>query len=144
MTMNTTDHFGVLLHEVARSWRTELDRRLRHLGLSQSQWLVLIKLPEEGLTQTALARKVGIEGSTLVRLLDRLQANGWIERRDVLGDRRAKRVVPTAKAKTLQHEVAVIAQALREQLLAGIDPARVAIAAEVLSQLRQRLENLHD
>lgn len=142
--MNTTNNFGVLLHEVARSWRTELDRRLRHLGLSQSQWLVLIKLPEEGLTQTALARKVGIEGSTLVRLLDRLQANGWIERRDVLGDRRAKRVVPTAKAKTLQHEVAVIAQALREQLLAGIDPARVAIAAEVLSQLRQKLENLHD
>ena len=144
MTMNTIDHFGVLLHEVARYWRAELDRRLRHLGLSQSQWLVLIKLPDEGMTQTVLARKVGIEGSTLVRLLDRLQANGWIERRDVPGDRRAKRVVPTAKAKTLQHEVAVIAQALREQLLAGIDPARVAIAAEVLSQLRQKLENLHD
>ena len=142
--MNTTDNFGVLLHEVARYWRAELDRRLRHLGLSQSQWLVLIKLPDEGMMQTALARKVGIEGSTLVRLLDRLQAKGWIERRDVPGDRRAKCVVPTAKAKTLQHEVAVIAQALREQLLAGIDPARVAIAAEVLSQLRQRLENLHD
>ena len=142
--MNTTNNFGVLLHEVARYWRAELDRRLRHLGLSQSQWLVLIKLPDEGMTQTVLARKVGIEGSTLVRLLDRLQANGWIERRDVPGDRRAKRVVPTAKAKTLQHEVAVIAQALREQLLAGIDPARVAIAAEVLSQLRQKLENLHD
>ena len=77
-------------------------------------------------------------------ILGRLQAKGWIERRDVPGDRRAKCVVPTAKAKTLQHEVAVIAQALREQLLAGIDPARVAIAAEVLSQLRQRLENLHD
>jgi MarR family transcriptional regulator for hemolysin len=142
--MNTTDNFGVLLHEVARYWRAELDRRLRHLGLSQSQWLVLIKLPDEGMTQTVLARKVGIEGSTLVRLLDRLQANGWIERRDVPGDRRAKRVVPTAKAKTLQHEVAVIAQALREQLLAGIDPEHVAIAAEVLSQLRQKLENLHD
>jgi len=142
--MNTTDNFGVLLHEVARYWRAELDRRLRHLGLSQSQWLVLIKLPDEGMTQTVLARKVGIEGSTLVRLLDRLQANGWIERRDVPGDRRAKRVVPTAKAKTLQHEVAVIAQALRERLLAGIDPEHVAIAAEVLSQLRQKLENLHD
>jgi MarR family transcriptional regulator for hemolysin len=142
--MNTTDNFGVLLHEVARYWRAELDRRLRHLGLSQSQWLVLIKLPDEGMTQTVLARKVGIEGSTLVRLLDRLQANGWIERRDVPGDRRAKRVVPTAKAKTLQHEVAVIAQALREQLLAGIDPEHVAVAAEVLSQLRQKLENLHD
>ncbi|WP_028875343.1 MarR family winged helix-turn-helix transcriptional regulator [Tepidiphilus margaritifer] len=142
--MNTTDNFGVLLHEVARYWRAELDRRLRHLGLSQSQWLVLIKLPDEGMMQTALARKVGIEGSTLVRLLDRLQANGWIERRDMPGDRRAKRVVPTAKAKTLQHEVAVIAQALREQLLAGIDPQHVAIAAEVLSQLRQKLENLHD
>lgn len=142
--MNTTNNFGVLLHEVARYWRAELDRRLRHLGLSQSQWLVLIKLPDEGMTQTVLARKVGIEGSTLVRLLDRLQANGWIERRDVPGDRRAKRVVPTAKAKTLQHEVAVIAQALRERLLAGIDPEHVAIAAEVLSQLRQKLENLHD
>lgn len=140
--MNTTDNFGVLLHEVARYWRAELDRRLRHLGLSQSQWLVLIKLPDEGMMQTALARKVGIEGSTLVRLLDRLQANGWIERRDMPGDRRAKRVVPTAKAKALQHEVAVIAQALREQLLAGIDPEHVAVAAEVLSQLRQKLENL--
>jgi len=142
--MNTTNNFGVLLHEVARYWRAELDRRLRHLGLSQSQWLVLIKLPDEGMTQTVLARKVGIEGSTLVRLLDRLQANGWIERQDVPGDRRAKRVVPTAKAKALQHEVAVIAQDLREQLLEGIEPECVAIAAKVLSQLRQKLENLHD
>ena len=105
---------------------------------------MLIKLPDEGMTQTVLARKVGIEGSTLVRLLDRLQANGWIERQDVPSDRRAKRVVPTAKAKALQHEVAVIAQELREQLLAGIEPECVAIAAEVLSQLRQKLENLHD
>ncbi|MDD2408784.1 MAG: MarR family transcriptional regulator [Tepidiphilus sp.] len=142
--MNTTNNFGVLLHEVARYWRAELDRRLRHLGLSQSQGLVLIKLPDEGMTQTVLARKVGIEGSTLVRLLDRLQANGWIERQDVPSDRRAKRVVPTAKAKALQHEVAVIAQELREQLLAGIDPEHVAVAAEVLSQLRKKLENLHD
>jgi len=144
MTEKARDHFGVLLHEVARYWRAELDRRLRHLGLSQSQWLVLIKLPDEGMMQTALARKVGIEGSTLVRLLDRLQANGWIERRDMPGDRRAKRVVPTAKAKALQHEVAIIAQALREQLLEGIDPDHVAIAAGVLFHLRQKLENLHD
>jgi MarR family transcriptional regulator for hemolysin len=143
---NQTDQyrFSALLHETARFWRQRLDRRLKHLGLSQSQWLVLLKLPEDGLTQKLLAEAVGVEGPTLVRLLDRLERNGWIERRPCPDDRRAKRVRLTPKARDTQAAAQQIATSLRRDILAGIDEARVDQCAAVLAEIKQQIETIDD
>ena len=136
--------FSALLHETARLWRQRLDRRLKHLGLSQSQWMVLLKLPRDGLTQKVLADAVGIEGPTLVGLLDRLERNGWIERGVCQDDRRAKRVVLTPKAKETRAGVRRIASALRRDILAGIDEARVEQCTALLTEIKQQLEAIDD
>ena len=90
----TTDHnFGFLLNDTARQLRTNYDRRMRDLGLTRSQWWVLTHLYfNEGLSQTKLSDILEIERATLGRLLDRLEAKGWIERRTVDADRRVKLV----------------------------------------------------
>jgi MarR family transcriptional regulator, transcriptional regulator for hemolysin len=144
--VNQTDQyrFSALLQEAARLWRQRLDRRLKHLGLSQSQWVVLLKVPATGLTQTVLADAVGVEGPTLVGLLDRLERNGWIERGVCQEDRRAKRVMLTPKAKATRAAVRKIASGLRREVLAGIDEARVEQCTAVLSEIRQRLESVDD
>ena len=136
--------FSLLLHETARSWRHHLDRRLRHLGLSQSQWLVLLKLPPEGSTQKKLAEAVGVEGPTMVGLLDRLERKGWIERCASTDDRRNKRVKPTPKALEARAAVQELATALREDILSGFDEARVQQCAETLIAIRRRMEELDD
>src|ERR1041385_5042834 len=100
-TGDPTYRLGARLAEVSRLWRLELDARLRPLGLSTARWLALVNLSRhpEGMTQNALAVRVGIKDSTLVRQLDLLEADGWVERRGSPTDRRAKRVFLTSKAK---------------------------------------------
>lgn len=106
--------------------------------------MVLLKVPAEGLTQKTLADAVGIEGPTLVGLLDRLERNGWIERGVCQGDRRAKRVLLTPKAKQARATVRRIASALRGDILNGIDEARVEQCTALLAEIKGQLESIHD
>lgn len=144
MNQNDQYRFSALLQEASRLWRQRLDRRLRHLDLSQSQWMVLLKVPAGGLTQKVLAESVGVEGPTLVGLLDRLERNGWIERGVCEEDRRAKRVVLTPKAEKARAAVRKIASGLRRDILAEIDETRVQQCMAVLGEIKQRLESIHD
>jgi len=144
MANDLKESFGFLLAETARSWRTKLDQRLRPLGLSQAKWLVLINLymVKEALTQKALADRLGVEGPSLVRLLDRMEADGWVERRASPSDRRAKTVHPTAKAAETTREIKRISAELRKELLGDISAEELATAAAVLERIKQRAEQL--
>lgn len=140
------DHetFGALLGETARAWRNRLDQRLRPLGLSQAKWQVLLHLnrAKEDLTQKALSLRLGIEGPTLVRLLDRMEADGWVERRASPADRRAKTIHSTAKAADTIREIKRVAAKLRDELLSGIAAEDLDAASAVLQRIKQRTEQL--
>src|SRR3546814_19594268 len=77
--------FGLRLGLVARLWRAEIDRRLAAFGLTESRWLTLLHLSRlsEPVTQRELAESVGVQGPTLVRTLDWLEAEGRSEERRV-------------------------------------------------------------
>src|SRR5262249_55092463 len=130
--------FGLRMAEVSRLWRHELDARLRPLGLSTARWMALVNLSAnpEGLTQNALAIRVGIKGSTLVRQLDLLEADGWVERRDSPADRRVKTVVLTAKAKPALQRIAAVGRELRRELLRGTDEEEIRACMAVLDRIK--------
>jgi len=138
------EQLGPLLGETARLWRARLDERLRPLGLSQARWLVLLQLHRrgDGAVQKALAQWVGIEGPTLVRLLDRMSADGWIERRESPQDRRAKTVHLTGKAREVIGRIDRVAAQLRHDLLVDLDPRQIETCMGVLRQIRQKAEQL--
>lgn len=142
--MADSETFGLLLGETARAWRNRLDQRLRPLGLSQAKWLVLLhlNLAKADLTQRELSARLGIEGPSLVRLLDRMEADGWVERRVSPTDRRAKTVHPTAKAAAAIREIKRIAAKLRGDLLRDLSSGELAEASAVLQQIKQRAEQL--
>jgi MarR family transcriptional regulator for hemolysin len=127
---------------LSRSWRAELDRRLSDLGLSQARWLVLLHLArfQEIPTQRELARSVGIEGPTLARLLDGLEAQGLVSRQAVPEDRRAKRVILNAPALPLIERIERISTELREELFSGIDPEDLRRCQQVHKQILANLE----
>ncbi len=115
-------NIGFLLHDVARLMRTDYDRKMRHLGLTRSQWWVLTYLYfNEGITQTELSGLLDIERATLGRLLDRLGEKGWIERRSDPNDRRVKRVYLTGEVETLMQTMRAMAAEVRGQAFVGID-----------------------
>ena len=62
--------------------RTVYDRRVEPLGLTRAQWRVMTRLNRlENCTQTELATDLEIEKPTLGKLIERLEAKGWVERR---------------------------------------------------------------
>ncbi len=97
MDMTLREGFGFLLNEATQSWRQEIDRRLAPRGLSQATWRALFHLERrgEGLTQRQLAENMGIEGPSLVRLIDHLEAAALLERRAAPLDRRCNHLFLT-------------------------------------------------
>ena len=115
--------FAMQVAQLSRAWRSELDRRLVGLGLSQARWLVLLHLARfsEMPTQRELAQSIGVEGPTLARLLDSLESQGLVIRVAVPEDRRAKKIALQPNAQPLIEKIEVISTQLRHEVFAGID-----------------------
>src|SRR6516165_12163213 len=94
--LNDAIRFGFLVHDVSRLRRVALDRELKPLGVTRSQWWVLTFLSRrDGMTQTALALDLDLTKVAIGGLLDRMEGAGFIERRADRNDGRARRVYLT-------------------------------------------------
>ncbi|WP_397449223.1 MarR family transcriptional regulator [Pseudomonas sp. NA-150] len=142
MPLTEQHRFGMQLAHMSRGWRAELDRRLADLGLSQARWLVLLHLArfEEPPTQRELAQSVGVEGPTLARLLDSLEAQGLVRRQAVVEDRRAKKILLETTARPLIDKIETIANALRHELFEGVDEDELRVCMRVHARILANLE----
>lgn len=98
-----------------------LDARLREHGASLWNWVLLREAAAaDGASQRELAQRMRIEPPTLVRHLDKLEREGFVERRPDPADRRVARVVVTdagrARADQLHDVVHGVDTELREIL----------------------------
>ncbi|MGE8499250.1 MAG: MarR family transcriptional regulator [Pseudomonas sp.] len=142
MSLADQHRFAMQLAQLSRAWRAELDRRLVGLGLSQARWLVLLHLArfDELPTQRELAQSVGVEGPTLARLLDSLEAQGLVSRHPVPEDRRAKKIALSPKAQPLIEKIEAISTQLRQELFAGIDEEELRRCQQVHARILGNLE----
>jgi DNA-binding MarR family transcriptional regulator len=135
------EYIGYVLSDVARLIRTVFDRRVRDIGLTRAQWLVLTRLYRRpGASQTELADMLEIDRASAGRMIDRMQKNGWVERRADDGDRRINRLHLTADAMRAHKDMWAIAEATVDDALAPLSaPERdqfTRLAARVKSQLQ--------
>lgn len=136
-------NFGFLLHDVARLMRTAYDRRIKSLGLTRAQWWVLTHLfRADGVTQTELAETLEIEKPTLGRLLDRLEAKGWVRRGHDSRDRRAWRVYLTDEVEPALRAMRAIAAELRRDALAGLTSAERERFVDTLLAIKANLARM--
>ena len=136
------ERFASALHAAARAWRQALDRRLRHLGISQAGWLAVTvtaksKNPQ---SQTELADKLGVEAATMVAMIDRLVKAQLVIREPSKTDRRVKYVALTEAGNRLYTNVRVEAEAFRREVLANVDRTRLVAATELLEELLKVVE----
>ncbi|MCY4220967.1 MAG: MarR family transcriptional regulator [Thiotrichales bacterium] len=137
---NVERNFGFLVHDIARLMRTNYDRRVKRLGLTRSQWWVITNLyRNDGLTQSELAETLDIERASLGRLLDRLEANGWVRREPCRRDRRAKRVRLTNEVVPVMREMRAIAAGLRSDAMSGLAPGEQEAFVDVLLAIKSNL-----
>ena len=136
-------NFGFLLNDVARLLRTAYDRRIKALGLTRSQWWVLTHLFRgDGVSQTELAETLEIEQPTLGRLLDRLEAKGWVRRDHDARDRRVWRLHLTEEVEPALRTMRAIAAELRRDALAGMSAAERERFVDTLLAIKSNLQRL--
>ena len=135
---------GLLITRIGRLWRREADQALAVHGLSEATAIPLIVLLRRGKSarQCVLAEEVGIEGPSLVRLVDLLQAEGLVERREDPTDRRAKTLHLTALGEKRADELDGILRRVRAHLLKNISGEDLAVTFEVLQSIEQRASRL--
>lgn len=133
--------FGCLFVGVARRWRAALDASLAEVGLSDATWSPLVHIGRSGggISQKELAARVGIDTSTLVRLLDILSAKGWIERRQDPSDRRANLLYLTPAGHAMVARIQQVLEEAEGRMLADWDDGTMQQLTARLDQLDQRL-----
>jgi DNA-binding MarR family transcriptional regulator len=137
---NTEDYIGVVISDVARLLRTAFDRRVRELGITRAQWLVLTRLHRNpGISQTELADLLEVERASAGRMIDRMEANGWVERRALNGDRRVKRVYLTEEAEQVHRRIWRVAEATVEGALSDLSAAEAAQLISLLGRVKSTL-----
>ncbi|QPF89147.1 MarR family winged helix-turn-helix transcriptional regulator [Bradyrhizobium commune] len=136
---------GRLIARLARIWRRESDQALSDHGLSYATAIPLLVLSRQGenVRQGVLADELGIEGPSLVRLIDLLQAEGLVERREDPTDRRAKTLHLTKAGEAKVEQTNRILRRVRASLLKDIGPEELAITFETLQRIEQRASRLH-
>ena len=136
------ERFADALHGTARAWRQAVDRRLKSLGLSQASWMTIAVAAKARtpLSQSELADRMGVEGASMVAMVDRLVKAGFVARQPSKIDRRVNRVVITEAGNRLFATVKTEAAAVRKELLAHIDPKKLALATELLETLQGLIE----
>ena len=129
------------ISDVGRLLRTYADHKARHYGMTRAQWAVLLQVDRrEGLKQSELAEALDIQPITLTRLVDRLCANGLIERRADPNDRRAKQLYLTTAARPLIDRIVAHVEDIAETVLKGIEPAAIDTMLGRLDLARDNLK----
>src|SRR5271155_5841669 len=140
------ERFSGALHNTSRAWRQALDKRLKYLGVSQASWMTIaVAAKARGpLSQSELADRLGVEGATMVAMVDRLVKAGLGARQASATDRRLKQVGLTEAGNRLFDTVKNEAAAVRRELLSNIDPKKLAAATELLETLQGLIEASRD
>lgn len=107
---------------IARRYRAMLDEQLRPLGYGTARMeaLATIARAKEPSAQIAIAKRIGIEGPTLTRMLDTLEADGLVLRRQDPNDRRTKLIELTDEGRKALDEIMEVAHAFRTAVLKSL------------------------
>lgn len=142
-TLESNLRFGFLIHDVSRLRRIVVDRALKPLGLTRSQWWVLAFLSRrDGMTQTALAADLDLTKVAIGGLVDRMETGGFVERRADERDARARRVFLTRAGQKLVSTIRESVDSVEADILATVSEDELDAASGVLLKIKDRLLEL--
>lgn len=135
--MDRLRHFGFLIKTLEQLYRKRFEALAQERSLTLPQCKALYLLARnEGISQKRLAELAEIEPMTLVRILDRMEADGWMERRPDPVDRRARTLYITAGATPVLEQIDKFSAQMRAEALHGL-------SADERAQLLKLLERVH-
>ena len=133
MKTSFDEMIGLQSNKMNKKMLRYLNRSLEWYELTLEQWVVLSTLAEqENINQKMLSLKIEKDPASLLRILDILEKKGFIERRQVQGDRR------------LKNEVAPYIENRFKEITADIPENEIEIYEQVLGKIDRSLDALLD
>lgn len=127
---------GLRLGVLARLLRNHFDRQVASLNVTRSQWtMIAVVAHQPGATQRMIAEALEMSEASAGRLIDRLCAEGLLERRARKDDRRARAVYPTKQAEPLLERLATIAKESEDLMFKGFSEAELAALKDYLDRI---------
>lgn len=122
---------------VTRRWRKYLDEHLRRIGQSQARWeaLFAVAMTREGSALGTIARRVGVEGPTFVRMIAQFEREGLVKRLASSEDRRASIIRITPKGEAALAEMRDLTTRVRKEFLGDLSVEDVRRMLEMLEHM---------
>jgi len=115
--MNYGEFISSFLIDLQRLFRLDISIK----DITYSQVLAIISIPNDGVEMSELARKLGLDNSTITRLMIRLEDKGWVGRKQSKRDKRAIKVFLKTKGLILQQDIEKKIESIGEKVKAQID-----------------------
>ena len=130
----------VELYDVARLMRTRFDRWARTYGMTRAQGIILGRLSRQpGMTQNEMAGLCEVEPITVGRLVDRLEARGFLERRLDPSDRRIRRLYLMPASAPVLTSIHRYKDELFQEVTEGLDDAAMELVTNILLKMKANL-----
>ena len=128
---------------LARFLRNDFDRHVHDAGLTRSQWsLIAVASSHPGSSQRQIAEIMEMSEASTGRLIDRLEADGVLERRELEGDRRARAVFLTEAANPLLETMSAMALAREEHWFRGMSDGDLQQLSDLLAKLYNNINSV--
>lgn len=138
--LNWELRLGFLVHDVSRLRRRVVDRALKPLGVTRSQWWVLAFLSRsDGMSQVALADELDLGKVALGQLIDRLEKTSFVTRKADDVDRRLKRVFLTRRSHALIARIRENVSAIEKEIIEKIDESDLRSTVRALRGMKENL-----
>ena len=138
--MDRNRQLGFLLKDVTRRYTRRFEERAQALALTLAQCRVLIYLQaHEGVSQKRLAELTEVDPMTLVRILDRMESDGWVQRRFDPADRRAHALWLTPQAGPVLEHIGRLIAETRAEALQGLANEERATLLALLERVHSNL-----
>lgn len=145
MSPDDEHYIGYTITDVSRLIRTVFERRVRSYGLTRAQWMVIARVSRRpGLSQSEVADLLEIEKAPAGRLVDRMEAKGWLERRADPKDRRINRLHLTPEGKRIHAAIWPIAEATVDAAMSGLSREERETLTALMTRVKLRLQALSE
>jgi MarR family transcriptional regulator for hemolysin len=133
---------GFITYSVSKTFQKAFDLELRgKIGITITQSKVIFALYlHSGLTQRELADKIGVESPTLVPIIDKMEEDGYVERKFDPQDRRIKRVYNTSKIDSLWDSMIECAIKIRKVSTKKVSEQEIKSAIVVIKKITENLK----
>ena len=129
---------GLAIKGAVRAMERAFDfelRRAARIPLSQARVIRALLTGKDGMTQKEIAESIVVEAPTLVPIIDRMEQDGLVERRQDKDDRRNNRIYLTAKSRSLSGAIDASLERVRKAAYGGISEADIETLLKVLGSV---------